>query len=109
MDMELAGRMLDEVAAVPAGWVATYGDIAARAGSRSPRLAGRVLAELGDATTPWHRIVRADGTTAAHLEIEQCALLGAEGVQMVGGKIDLRRYRHRPPRVDSVPQLTTEC
>jgi len=110
MDMELAGRMLDEVAAVPAGWVATYGDIAARAGSRSPRLAGRVLAELADATTPWHRIVRADGSTAAHLEIEQCALLGAEGVQMVGGKIDLRRYRHRPkPRVDSVPRLTTGC
>ena len=67
MDMELATRMLDQVAMVPAGAVATYGDIAARAGSRSPRLAGRVLSELSDASTPWHRILRADGTPAAHL------------------------------------------
>jgi hypothetical protein len=28
MDMELAGRMLDVVAAIPPGRVATYGDVA---------------------------------------------------------------------------------
>lgn len=94
--MELAGRMLDQVAAVPAGWVATYGDIAARAGSRSPRLAGRVLAEMSDETTPWHRIVRADGTPAAHLRLEQTGRLIEEGVTVTDGRIDLARYRWRP-------------
>lgn len=96
MDMELAGRILDQVAAVPAGSVATYGDIAARAGSRSPRLAGRVLAEMADETTPWHRIVRADGTPAAHLRSEQTARLKGEGVAVTNGRIDLSRFRFRP-------------
>lgn len=96
MDMELAGRMLDQVAAVPPGSVATYGDIAGRAGSRSPRLAGRVLSELSDETTPWYRILRADGTPAPHLRVEQAALLAGEGVEVVGGRVDLDRYRFRP-------------
>src|SRR5437764_862597 len=103
--MELAGRMLDEVAAVPRGRVATYGDIAARAGSRSPRLAGRVLAELSDESTPWHRIVRADGTPAAHLRAEQLALLRAEGVPTTGGRVNLSTYRYRPERPAAYPRL----
>lgn len=96
MDMELAGRILDQVAAVPAGSVATYGDVAARAGSRSPRLAGRVLAEMADESTPWFRIVRADGTPAAHLRAEQTARLIDEGVQVTDGRVDMSRYRWRP-------------
>ncbi|MET3803455.1 alkylated DNA nucleotide flippase Atl1 [Nakamurella sp. UYEF19] len=98
MDMELAERMLAEVADVPAGYVATYGDIAARAGSRSPRLAGRVLSEMSDESTHWHRILRADGTPAAHLRDEQTALLRAEGVTVTDGRVDLRRYRWQPTR-----------
>lgn len=93
MDMVLAHRMLDIVGAVPPGRVTTYGDVAARAGSRSPRLAGRVLAELSDDETPWHRVVRADGTPAPQLLSRQTALLAAEGVPMVGGRVDLLRYR----------------
>lgn len=96
--MGLAGRMLDEVAAVERGFVATYGDIAARAGSRSPRLVGRVLAELSDESTPWHRIVRSNGRPAEHLGSMQSALLAAEGVEIVGGRVDLRRYRWNPRR-----------
>lgn len=94
--MVVAERILDMVSAVPAGRVATYGDIAARAGSPSPRLVGRVLADLSDDSTPWHRIVRADGTPAAHLLDEQCQRLRAEGVDVCGGRIDLRKYRDRP-------------
>ena len=110
MDMELAGRMLDQVASVPRGRVATYGDIAARAGSRSPRLAGRVLAELSDETVPWHRVVRANGTPAPQLRLEQSRLLTAEGVEVVDGKIDLRRYRWHPTvghPADLPPELST--
>jgi alkylated DNA nucleotide flippase Atl1 len=93
MDMELAQRMLDVVASIPAGKVATYGDIAARAGSRSPRLAGFVLAQLADENTPWHRVLRADGTPAPHLAEEQLQRLRAEDVQVQDGKVDLQRFR----------------
>lgn len=96
--MELATRMLDQVAMVPPGSVATYGDIAARAGSRSPRLAGWVLSQLSDASTPWHRILRADGTPAAHLRSEQIPLLVSEGVEVQDGRVDLRRFRWHPDR-----------
>ncbi len=93
--MVLADRILDIVAAVPAGRVSTYGDVAALAGTPSPRLVGRVLAELSDDRTPWHRVLRADGTPAAHLVAEQCARLRAEGVAVTGGRVDMRRYRWR--------------
>lgn len=91
--MELAQRMLDVVAAIPAGRVTTYGEVAARAGSRSPRLAGFVLANLADEGTAWHRVLRSDGTPAPQLAAEQLARLRAEGVLAVEGRVDLRRYR----------------
>ncbi len=96
--MELAGRMLDVVATIPPGRVSTYGDVAARAGSRSPRLAGFVLSNLADEHTPWHRVLRSDGTPAPHLADEQLARLRAEGVLATGGRVDLRRYRWRDDR-----------
>ena len=96
MDMLLAGRILDQAAAVPAGFVATYGDIAARAGSPSPRLVGRVLAELSDDTIPWHRIVRSDGIPAQQIRAEQTDRLRAEGVEVRNGRVDLARHRWRP-------------
>jgi alkylated DNA nucleotide flippase Atl1 len=93
MDMDLAQRMLDVVARVPSGRVTTYGEVAARAGSRSPRLAGFVLANLADEGTPWHRVLRSNGTPAPQLAAEQLARLRVEGVLAVDGRVDLRRYR----------------
>lgn len=95
VDLELAGRMLDVVAAIPPGRVCTYGDVAAAAGSLSARLAGRVLAELADDDTPWHRVLRADGTFAPQVAVRQAALLRAEGVTVSNGRIKLRDYRYR--------------
>ncbi len=95
MDVELARRMLDVVAAIPPGRVATYGDVAARAGSRSPRFAGFVLSNLADEDTPWHRVLRSDGTPASHLAVEQLARLRAEGVPAKDGRVDLKRFRWR--------------
>ena len=93
MDMELAGRMLDVVAGIPAGRVATYGDVAAMAGSSSPRLAGFVLSQLADEDTPWHRVLRANGTPAPHIAAEQIRRLRAEKVEVVDGKVNLKRFR----------------
>jgi alkylated DNA nucleotide flippase Atl1 len=95
MDMDLAQRMLDIVAQIPAGRVATYGDVAARAGSASPRLAGFVLSQLADEDTPWHRVIRANGTPAAHLATEQIRRLRAEQVEVMDGRVDLKKYRWR--------------
>ncbi|WP_229674737.1 MGMT family protein [Nakamurella endophytica] len=93
--MALAERMLELVRAVPPGRVTTYGDIAAAAGSRSPRLAGRVLAEMSDESVPWYRVVRADGTPAPHLRDEQTGRLAEEGVRVRDGRVDLRKLRWR--------------
>lgn len=93
VDMELAQRMLEVVAAIPVGSVATYGDVAARAGSPSPRLAGRVLAELSDDDTPWYRVLPASGRPAPHLAAQQLRMLVAEGVVALDGRVDMGRYR----------------
>ncbi|HJQ46233.1 MAG TPA: MGMT family protein [Amycolatopsis sp.] len=92
MDEQLHERVREVVAAVPAGKVATYGDIAAIAGAPSPRLVGRILSEDG-ADLPWHRVLRANGTPAPHLVHRQLELLRAEGVLADGQRINLRTYR----------------
>ena len=96
MDEQLHERVREVIASVPAGKVATYSDIAAAAGARSPRLIGRILAGDGH-DLPWHRILRADGTPAPHLVHEQLELLRAEGVLADGQKVNLRKYRWPGP------------
>lgn len=92
MDEELHERVRRTVLAVPAGTVATYGDIAAIAGASTPRLVGRVLSEDGH-DLPWHRILGADGKPAPHIRRTQLELLRAEGVLADGDRVDLKRYR----------------
>lgn len=92
MDEQTHERVREVIAAVPAGTVATYGDIAAITGLSTPRLVGRVLREDGF-DLPWHRIIRATGIPAPHLRDEQLQLLRAEGVVPQDGRVDLRRYR----------------
>ena len=98
MDDELHERIRAVITDVPAGTVATYGDIAALSGAPSPRLVGRVLAEDGH-DLPWQRILRANGTPAPHLAHEQLELLRGEGVLADGPRVDLRKYRWRPDGV----------
>ncbi|WP_436502206.1 MGMT family protein [Actinokineospora sp. HUAS TT18] len=85
-------RIREAVRSVPAGRVATYGDIADLARAPSPRLVGRVLSEDGH-DLPWHRVLRANGTPAPHLAREQLELLRGEGVLANGEKVDLKVYR----------------
>jgi methylated-DNA-protein-cysteine methyltransferase-like protein len=92
LDEQIHEQIRAVIASIPAGTVATYGDVAALAGAPSARLVGRVLSEDGH-DLPWQRVLRADGTTAPHLTREQLALLRAEGVLADGERVDLRRYR----------------
>jgi alkylated DNA nucleotide flippase Atl1 len=79
-------RVLDDIRAIPEGFVRTYGDLSPGA----PRFTGTVL-RLTDEDVPWWRVVRSDGTLAKG--DRQRALLQAEGVPFVGAKVDLRVAR----------------
>ena len=81
-----ARTILDRVAAIPPGYVRSYGDISPGA----PRLAGSVLHRHGT-QVPWHRVVRADGSLAKG--DRQRRLLEAEGVPFEGVRVAMARAR----------------
>jgi methylated-DNA-protein-cysteine methyltransferase-like protein len=80
--------ILDRIAAIPEGFVRTYGDLSPGA----PRLTGTVLRIHDDARVPWWRVVRADGSLAKGDRQRQ--RLFDEGVPFTrSGKVDLRVAR----------------
>ena len=94
-DERLIYEILSAVAEIPAGRVASYGQIAALIGrEKNARLVGKVLrnAELyGD--YPCHRVVNHAGRIAPGWP-EQQALLAAEGVRFKpNGHVDMSRSR----------------
>jgi methylated-DNA-protein-cysteine methyltransferase-like protein len=102
MDDEARARVYDVIDAIPAGSVMTYGDVAEAAGLNSARIVGRILSQ-GDEPVPWHRVVRADGTCAHHLQDEQLVLLRAEGVPIRGTRIVLAQARLDPGELHVEP------
>ncbi|MFD6858601.1 MGMT family protein [Rhodococcus sp. NPDC060086] len=82
------------VASIPAGSVATYGDIADAAGLSSPRTVGWIM-RTDSSDLPWHRVVPASGKPVAHLARRQLAGLELEGTPITGDRIDMSRARHR--------------
>lgn len=91
-------RIYAAIAAIPAGRVASYGAIAARAGlPRRARMVGRVLRETPDGMVlPWHRVLRADGRIGLPAGSagfrEQCKRLRAEGVKVHEGRVPMRAF-----------------
>lgn len=89
-------RILDAIRALPSGCVVSYATIARRAGlPRAARLVARVLASNDDPELPWHRVLRADGCIAFPPDSpawrEQRDRLRAEGVELRGGRVRMRR------------------
>ncbi|MEU2087931.1 MGMT family protein [Nocardia beijingensis] len=84
------------VAAIPPGWVVTYGDIAAAADLSTPRTVGWIM-RTDSADLPWHRVLGAGGRPAAHLAHRQLRLLADEGVPIRDGRVDLRAARFPLP------------
>jgi methylated-DNA-protein-cysteine methyltransferase related protein len=80
----------------------TYGDVAEAAGLNSARIVGRILS-LGDEPVPWHRVVRADGTCAPHLQDEQLCRLRAEGVLLRGIRVVMAAARLDPGELQVEP------
>jgi len=86
VDEKTVRRVLRIIASIPRGTVLSYGEVADRAGLRSARLVGRILAETDD-DIPWHRVLRADGSPTPHLAAKQTALLRAEGILFRNGRV----------------------
>lgn len=91
-------RVYHILAAIPEGYVTTYGDIAALAGSpRAARQVGGVLKRLPERSRlPWHRVVNRLGLLSLTGPdfLRQREALVAEGIQVSGtGQIDMARYR----------------
>jgi TDG/mug DNA glycosylase family protein len=100
-------RIHDCVRRIPAGRVATYGQIARMAGlAGAARQVGYALAALQDGQVPWHRVVNASGRISPRaepaFEALQRALLEREGVVFDrDARISLERFgwpRARPTR-----------
>ncbi|MCB1696069.1 MAG: methylated-DNA--[protein]-cysteine S-methyltransferase [Halioglobus sp.] len=96
-------RIWQVVMMIPAGRVATYGDVARQAGlGRAARRVGRALRGLPDDTAiPWHRVVNAQGrivvpggsaaTSAQRTRLER------EGITFRSATgLCLRTYRWQP-------------
>ena len=81
------------VASIPAGTVSTYGDIAHAAGLPSPRIVAWIM-KTDSSDLPWHRVIRASGRPAPHLETRQLERLRAEGVLAKDGRVPLPEVRH---------------
>ena len=88
------------VAAVPAGKVASYGQIAELADiPHGARIVGRTLANLPHKSLlPWHRVVNTQGKISLRgkAALFQKELLKKEGILFVEGRIDLTRFRWCP-------------
>lgn len=92
-------RIYAAVRRIPRGRVATYGQIATRAGlDGHARQVGYALHDLpADSNVPWHRVVNARGEISPRSQSDshelQRHLLEAEGVDFdVRGRIALARF-----------------
>jgi O-6-methylguanine DNA methyltransferase len=97
-------RVLAAVSRIPAGRVATYGDVAAAAGNaRACRAVGNIMRDCRAPGIPCHRVIAAGGNlggfgSSPHLKRE---LLRAEGIQVSGSRVREfadRRWTPRPAR-----------
>ena len=90
------------VAAIPAGKVASYGQVADMAGlGRQARFVGRALGKLpAGHSVPWYRVIRTNGQIAflegSPAYIRQTSLLKEEGVEVIDGRVSMRVYRWTP-------------
>ena len=116
---ELENRIFDIVRKIPRGKVMTYGQVAAAAGdSHLSRVVGNTMhknpvpfcelarqigfdCKASDAAkdfepVPCHRVVNAAGKMGANFGLGgpdvQAKMLEAEGVEVCGGKVDLKKY-----------------
>jgi deoxyribonuclease V len=94
---DLDAALLRLLRQVPAGRVTTYGLLAEALGNRvAARWVGQFLRQHEhDAACPCHRVVRAGGILASSEALplaKKARRLAAEGVEIEGGRVDLKRF-----------------
>ncbi|PHS60917.1 MAG: cysteine methyltransferase [Thalassobium sp.] len=99
MQSDFYERLYTALAAIPAGRVVTYGQLAALAGRPGgARWAGRVLSQLPkDTQLPWFRVINAQGRLSfpvgSAAALRQQGLLVREGIEFSdSGRINLKRF-----------------
>jgi O-6-methylguanine DNA methyltransferase len=91
-------RIYEAVKKIPKGRVATYGQVAELAGDKKmARAVGNALHKNPDPDSiPCYRVVNAKGELAGAFAFggsdAQAKLLEADGIEVVGGKVDLEKY-----------------
>ncbi|MCG2573042.1 MGMT family protein [Acinetobacter sp. ME22] len=100
MQIELYCQILEVVAQIPDGKVATYGQVAKMAGlPRHARLVGKVLQNLESGSQiPWHRVINAQGKISlSQLDAKgnniQALKLQQEGIMVIAGRVKLSQYQ----------------
>jgi methylated-DNA-[protein]-cysteine S-methyltransferase len=99
---EFGRRVITVVRRIPAGRVATYGDVAALAGKpRAARAVGNIMRNCRERGVPCHRVVGAGGALGGfggNLQVKR-ELLRAEGIGVGTGRLrGFDRLRWRPAR-----------
>jgi O-6-methylguanine DNA methyltransferase len=92
-------RVLSVVRRIPPGRVATYGDVAALAGRpRAARAVGNIMRGCARPDVPCHRVIAAGGRLGGYggRELLKRALLLAEGIAIVGSRVQLQQCRLTP-------------
>lgn len=99
-----AVRVLAIVRRIPAGRVATYGDVALAAGRpRAWRAVGNIMRDCAAQDVPCHRVIASGGALGGYggnLELKR-GLLRAEGMTVSATRVRdfaARRWQAAPPR-----------
>jgi methylated-DNA-protein-cysteine methyltransferase-like protein len=100
---ELHRQILEVIALIPYGKVATYGQIAKLAGlPKHARLVGYVLKHLDKSSEiPWYRVINSQGKISVTRinqqgENVQQSLLEQEGIYLLNGKVSLKKFGWMP-------------
>ena len=91
-------RIYEAVKRIPKGYVATYAQVAEMAGNRKmARAVGNALHKNPDPESiPCHRVVNSKGELSEKYAFggarKQAEILEKVGVEIINGKVDLKRY-----------------
>ena len=99
---DFAYEVLSVVAEIPEGTVATYGQVAAMAGEpKMARAVGNALHKNPDPDhIPCYRVVNSKGELSGAFAFggsdEQANRLRADGIEVIGNKVNLEKYGFTP-------------
>ena len=97
-EVSLYDRIYRVTRLIPAGTVATYGQIAEIVGDCGPRNVGYALSALAEGNeVPWHRVINSKGEVSPRsepgIDLIQRQLLELEGVEFdEKGQVDFSRF-----------------